>query len=341
MKILNLTREAAELQFHIEELAIFEKLLMEAHKQLRDVDFKERIRGISRDETLRLLSVIREIINSSRKRSVVISKNKFIQSIDLNGEQILFELTYKSLLGLRSILNELCYGICTTQNFYERIGVDKSSVSSLLDVIHFDLVEKMEEDMPETLIFKKSREIRNDLKLKPGNLEADLTSLEIRKECFLNLESSRTLSFSLSSLSSRKVFSGIQVVDNQLPRHPHLKVHSSGIQAIRNTDLIRLVAHLELALTSEISTTDLKNFTLEVYNSRRSFLFNVQIFPEENESEVDSFNLFFRFYPETFRGKKGGNKYLVSGVSNANDIYLFTSSVRDFLSRLPDADSVE
>jgi hypothetical protein len=184
MKILNLTREAAKLQLSIKELIILKNSLMEAYQQLTSADFRERIRGISKDESLQFANTIGEIITLFQQNSAFTLENQFIQSIQLIEDSIVLQLTYELLLGLRSILNELCHGISVVQDFQTKIGFDKASVSSLLDYIHFDIIQKMEEDTPQNLIFKKSREISNNLNLKITNWEMESFYPRLKTEFF-------------------------------------------------------------------------------------------------------------------------------------------------------------
>jgi hypothetical protein len=162
MKIINLTRENAQLQFSINELIIFKNLLTETCKRLPIADFQETIRGISRDESLELASTIDKIIDLSHQNYDFRLESHSIQVIQLIKNQVTLQLQYKIVLGLRSILNELCHGMYV-EDFQSPIEFDKTSVFNLLDSIHSNVVEKMGEDLPGNVIHKKTIEISNFL----------------------------------------------------------------------------------------------------------------------------------------------------------------------------------
>ena len=333
MKILNLTRETAELQLSINELVILKNSLIEADQQFTVADFKERIRGISKDESFQLASTIGEIINLSQHNSVFKSEYQFIQLIQLIENQVILRLPYRLLLGLRGVLNEFCHGIYV-QDLQAKLGFDKTSVSSLLDSIHFNVVQKMEEGTPQDLIFKKAREISNNLNLKHHNLEVNSSSPRIKKECILNFKSHLVLFF-LASLSNRKIFSGIQLAIGEPSHHADLFA-KSNVQKIRNSDLVRLVAYLELALASAIDDADLEKYTLSLFNSTKSHLFDIQVFsrPIGVEDKGD-LKIRFRLY-SGIQGDSVDNGCLdIEDMSSVDDIYSFTSSIRVFLSELP------
>lgn len=335
MKILNLTREAAELQLSINELVIIKNSLMEAYQQLTVADFRERIRGISKDDSLQFASTIGEIIDLFQQNSAFTPENQFIQSIQLIEDSVALQLTYELLLGLRSVLNELCHGIYVVQDFQNKIGFDKASVFYILDSIHFDIVQKMEEGIPQNLIFNKSREISKNLNLNLSNLEAKSLFPRVKTECVLNLKS-HLIVFFLASLSNRKIFSGIQIAIGK-PSHQPDSFTKSDVQGIRHSDLVRLVAYLELVLTSVISDADLEKFTLSLFDSTKNPLFDIQIFSRCIDSE--DLKIRFRLYPSIQKNNVNNRCSDIEDTSNVSDIYSFTLSIREFLSKLPKKES--
>jgi hypothetical protein len=70
-------------------------------------------------------------------------------------------------------------------------------------------------------------------------------------------------------LSNRKIFSGIKIAIGKQPHHADFLTQSDP-QGIRHSDLVRLVAYLELAATSAISNTDLEKFTLSLFDSKKN-----------------------------------------------------------------------
>lgn len=330
MKILSLTRETAQLQFSINELLILKNLLMEAYQQLTVADFQERIRGITRDESAQFATIIQEVIERSQKKQDFTQESQFIQSIHFIEDQVTVHLTYSRLLNIRSVLNEFCHGIYV-KDFQSKIGFDKSIVSSLLDSIHYEVVEKMEENTPENIIHTKTIEISNDLNLKITNLEIESLSPRLKRECILKFNS-HVIVFFLASQSNRKIFSGIQIAIGKTLYQTDLFTNSD-IQGIRHSDLIRLVAYVELALTSAISDSDLEKFSLSLFNSKKNPLLNIKIFPRYIKTE--KLKIRFRLYLG-INEYSTDNKYLdIEDTSSISEIYSFTSSIREFLSQLP------
>lgn len=333
MHILNLTREIAQLQFSIDELLMLKNLLMEAYQKLTVADFQERIRGITRDESIKFASTIGEVIDISQKTHKFCHKNRFIQSIQLIENQVTVDLTYTILVSIRSILNEFSNGIYV-EDFQSKIGFDKSSVSSLLDSIHFDVVEKMEEGTPESLIHKKTIEISNNLNLKITNLEMESLSPRLKKECILKLNS-HIIVFYLASQNNRKIFSGIQIAIGKTSHQTDLFTNSN-IQGIRHSDLVRLVAYLELALTSAINDADLEKFSLSLFNSKKNPLLSIQVVSRCLESEEKAYlKIRFRLYSMIQKNRVDNEYFDIEETSRVSDIYLFISSIKSFLSELP------
>jgi len=269
MRIINLTREVAQLQFSIDELLIIKNSLIEVYYQFSD--FKALIRGISKNECLPFAITIGEIIDCSQEKNGFNLKSPFIESIALSEGEFIIHLAYERLLGIGGILCEVCYGCI--KDFQSKTGFDRATVSYLLDSINDDVIHKMEEGRPETLIFNRGREISR--KLNFSNLEIKPFSPEIRKICVLKFNS-HTVEFFLVCQSRSKRFSRIMITISQTSYQVDLLV-KSNVQGVEYRDLIRLVSYLELVVTSVISDADLEKTTLSLRNSNWSNLLDIKV----------------------------------------------------------------
>jgi hypothetical protein len=139
----------------------------------------------------------------------------------------------------------------------------------------------------------------------------------------------------LASQNNRKIFSGIQIAIGKRSHQADLFAHSD-IQGIRHSDLVRLVAYLELALTLAISDADLEKFSLSLFNSKKNPLLTIQVVSRCIESEDQGY-LRIRFYLYSVIQKhRVDNECLeIEETSTTNDIYSFISSMKAFLSKLP------
>jgi hypothetical protein len=333
MNVINLNRETAELELSINELTILANSLKEAYKQLRTVDFEERIRGITKEETFQISNVIGKSINLLVLGSTSVSETHLISSIKLIGNKVRFQFTYKSILGIGSILNELYYGMFRVQDFRSSIGFDKSNVSSLLDSIHFDVVEKMQEGSPEDLICRKATEISNNLNLRTSSLESKSSSPELKTECILKFNS-HILVFFLASLTNRKIFSGIHIAIGKMANsHQAELLAKSNAQEIRHSDLVRLVAYLGLALKSAISNVDLERISLLLFDSKRNPLFDIKILSKC--IELDGLKIRFRLCLDVKENDTDRRYFDIEDTATRSDINSFVSSIQEFLSKLP------
>jgi hypothetical protein len=333
MKIIKLTNKTSELLFSLDELLILKNSLLEVYQQFTVNDFAALIRGISKDEALQFANLLRDIIYHYETGSNLASSDKLILSIQRTEEGVVLLLTYETLLGIRSILNVLYHRVCLKikdENFQLKIGFEPALVHSLLESIRCDVIEQIEKDHLETIIFNKSHEISNSLNLKHHNLSGDSLSPQIRKECRLQFQSHLILFLLFSQNKIRKVFSGIQILIGK-PSHHSVIFAKSNVGLIRHDDLVRLVAYLELALTAEINDSDLEEFVFSLFYAN-SHLLDIQALSRSIESEGEkNIKIRFRLYSPLKENNRDYEHLDIEDTLSTSNIYSFTSSIREFL----------
>lgn len=334
MKIIKLTKKTSELLFSLDELLIFKNSLLEVYQQFTVSDFAALIRGISKNESLQFANLLRDIIYHYQTGSNLPSSNKIIQSIQPTEEGVVILLSYEALLGIRSILNVLYHRVCLKikdEDFQVKIGFYPDQVHCLLDSICCNVIEPMEKDHLETIIFNKSQEISNNLNIKHHNLLKDSLSLQIRKECRLQFQSHLILFLLFSQNKLRKVFSGIQVLIGR-PQNHSVVFAKSNVGLIRHDDLVRLVAYLELALTPEINNADLEEFVFSLFYAN-SHLLDIQVLSRSIDSTGKTdIKIRFRLYSPIQDNNINDEHLDIEDTLNTSSIYYFTSLIREFLS---------
>jgi hypothetical protein len=331
MKILNLTREVVSLEFSINELIILRDSLITTQKLLDSSDFQARIRGFSKDQCLELAMSFGEILNSFDRNCNSRIESPFVRSINFAEDRIILQLTYHAILGLNCILNSLVNGnSIKDEDFQDRVGFDRASLEALLDSIHSNALDRMEEDMPETIIFKKVLEIFKEFKLEYRDFLSESLYARIKKDCQLNCHSQNII-FRLASLNDRKVCSGIQIGISQQV-HQETLFFRSKPQAIRHLFLVRLIAYLEQALASAIPAADLEIFKLALPNAKKNPLFEIRIHPIPSNSNEFAIQLSFE---RSFPNQSEDTQWVtIEDSTSTSQIYSFIASIREFLTEL-------
>ncbi len=336
MKIINSTNKTSEILFSIDELSIVKNSLLEVYNQFTANDFSALIPNISRNEAIQLNGVLEKIIDAYfHKYSLTIS-SQMIQSIQIKEKGVIFLLTYEILVGIRSILNVLYYGACIKiedSDFSQKIGFNRTDVFSLLDSIHKNVIEKMEENRLETLVFKKSREILKSLKSNHISSKINASDLQIRNKSQFQLQSHQIIFLLFTQNKTKQIFNGIQILINK-NLTPTVVFAKSNVGLIEYNDLFRLIAYLELAIEPTTNKIDLEEYIFSLFYTS-SPLLDLQVISHSLESEGErNIKLRFRLY-SPIQEDNIDNEYLeIVDTFNAGNIYSFTSSVRDFLLEL-------
>jgi hypothetical protein len=330
MKILNLTKKNAEIVISIDELLIFRNSLTEILDLCDESFFKERIEYLTKEEAFDIASILSRLVESLETQSQVLEKNRFIQLLKASGNSLSISVTFQGIIGIRNVLNELCNGV-KFDDFYEKIGSGRETIVILLHSLTLEVIQKMLESTPGTLISKKREELSKKLNFKRENLEASSSS-RLFRECILTLKS-HILLFGLSSLENRKIFSSIQTAfgSTEIQRGAFLK---SGSHAVRNYDLLYLTAYLELVLQLEIGDEDLKSYSLKTYDSRGNIPVELQVLQilHKNNEEAD---LRIRIKLALWDAKEGSERIIiVEDIASSSDVSFFISSIQDFLVEL-------
>lgn len=334
MKILSLDRDKAKLQFSIDELLILKNSLLEVYERFTVHEFTALIQGISNEDSVKLATLIENIINPIQKKYVSLPQNNFVLSTKLIEKSYIIQLSYESLLGLRGVLNVLINNVCVIDDFFLKIGFDRPQVSLLLDSIHFDVVEKMQKNRPEFVIHTRIMEISNKLNLKHYNLKVNSSRPRFTQECQLKV-GDYIFCFLLVSLKNRREFSGIQTSVKKLS-NGSISMESKP-QSIRNFDLIRLVSYLELVVESVITDEDLLNYSFAALDSIKKSIFDVQVVSRcMKYSNKESLNIRVKVY-NTNQENEISEQYLEAKDSLDSDkINSFVQSIKIFLSKLPE-----
>ena len=257
-----------------------------------------------------------------------------VPSIQSTTEGVAIELTYKSILGLRSVLNQVCHNRVPIQDFQVEIGFKKDTIFSLLDSLHSNVVEKMEESRPELILFTEVRKINKIYHLESVRVTDDSKISSIKKACMLILEEYR-LSFLLGVLKQKPPLYGrIQFIARSIlcPSTPFFK---SNVQGIMYSDLINLVAYLKLAVKSDFNSAAFETFTLNFVNSAREPLLETKIVSKTKWESEEYLKIRLRVYSGHQEKSKKHDYLEIQGTATNTNVQSFTSSIREFLSELP------
>lgn len=332
MKILTLTRLNTEIQFSINELVIIRNSLMEIYRQFKSIDFEERIRGLSREAFFELAKTFHDLTESSQESIKSTLNNDFFQVNQVFENQIYLKLTYQEVLSICSALNEICNGI-DLQDFQEKIESKKETVSTLLNTMHLEVVQRMQENTPENLIYKKKKEISKELNFSRDNLRSELPLPIFIRICQLKFKS-HILIFRFSSFKNRTIFSNIQIAFGEILASFD-SFAKSDLQFVRNNDLLSLIAYLELTADSVINNEDLTDFKLSIYNSKGSICFEIQVLPKTDISkEKENLKIRLNLPLRSLEDKDLINILEIEDVVAVNDINFFTQTIRGFLTEL-------
>lgn len=339
MEIINLNRQTCQIKFEPYELLILENSLLKVYQHFTVYDFEAVVRGISKDESLKLAQIIGEAVkHNQQNESCLELEKKSTFSIQLNQDKdrVILQLTYKSLLGLRSILNQVCHGGVPIQDFQVEIGFKRATIDSFLESISSNIVKKMEEDSPEQILFKEVVKTSKIFDIESIRLIEDPKILPIKKVCHLILEECK-FSLILGILKRKPpMYSIVQIIASTTLHPSNSPFFRSKVQAIRYYDLIHVVAYLKLALDSAFENTDLETFTLNLLNSGGEPLVDIQVLSQIIKSrEEDSLKIRFRMYLDTEEENKEPDYLEIKGTATASNIQSFISSIRDFISELP------
>jgi hypothetical protein len=336
MKIINFTNKTSEILFSVDELSIIKNSLLEVYNQFAVNDFATLIPNISKNEAIQLNGVLEKIIDAHLHKYDLMISSHMIQSIHIKEKGAILLLTYEVLVGIRSILNVLYHGACIKIedcDFSRKIGFNRTDVLSLLDSIRKDVIDKMEENRLETLVFKRSREILENLKSNYSRSNTNGVNLQIRNKCQFQLQSHQIIFLLSTQNKTNKIFNGIQILINK-NLTPAVFFAKSNAGLIRHNDLFRLIAYLELAIEPTTNKIDLEEYIFSLFYTS-SPLLDLQVISHSLESEGErNIKLRFRLY-SPIQEDNIDNEYLeIVDTFNAGNIYSFTSSVRDFLLEL-------
>lgn len=296
MKVLNLNRDITKILFFREELLILKNSLLTIQQQFTDYDFEALIQGISKEDSIEFWKMLENLLDYSQENYDLLLQKKLIFSIKLDKNNLVLELPYESILGLRDILNEFANNISMADDFWIRVGFDRTKVSSLLHLINSEVVRKMQERKPIFIIHRKSIEIREELNFKRDSLEKKSSEARMKKRCILH-SNQHQFSFLLVSMKNRRVSSGIQISIKETSSQTIIAQLTP--QLIDNSDLIRFISYLELLVKSEINKIDFLNYTLPTLNSKLKPLFDIQIDSNSTQDlEQELLGIYFKLYIE-------------------------------------------
>lgn len=189
MKILNLDRQMADIEFSLDYLKVIENSFVGICNQLTDNDFASIIWDISKEEAIEFTQTISIIIEKSLKNSFVLPTNPFIESLfKADNNKVVLRMPYRSIMGLYSILNEVYFGVYFKIADFEReIGITKTQFDSFLLFILHDIIEKMQEGSPSKLIYDRRKNVVQKINFNRDLLKKELLTSPIEKECILKL----------------------------------------------------------------------------------------------------------------------------------------------------------
>ncbi|MBE9041432.1 hypothetical protein IQ235_11635 [Oscillatoriales cyanobacterium LEGE 11467] len=340
MKVIDFNRQSAKIQFSIDELTILKNILFEASQNLDLCDIQKRINDIDKDEVDRLLKII-EIVYPYRfyPDSTILHNENLVRLTQITEEGIIFNLTYRALIGFRGYINELCHGMYAIKeaDFQSRISFEKFRAVSLLDSINMDVVKKMEEGTPSFLIFHRWIEIKNyHLNFSEKQTKDLPFDLNVRRKCILKLNSNY-LMFYIKGVSPKKhptmLYHGglLIAVSSDLEQY-RLYIKSRG-QAIKYDRLIHLVAYLELVITSKLNKADLEEYIWTIGTPQQTPLFKLQVIPKEF-GDREEMKINFKLLPNNQEEIGKGELLEIEDTASVSDIKLFISSICSFICEL-------
>lgn len=257
---------------------------------------------------------------------------KVIKIADAEAE---IQFTYRELLGLNGALKEICYGI-SVPDLESKIGLKKEKILALFNFIRFDIINNMEEKSIEKLIFNRAIEIQKKLNFKFSDIKIPRLSPQVRQECYFKI-GSRVVIFLLFSLKHSKRFSGIQILEVDLS-NPNKIIGKSSVQKIEIFDLLMLIAYFETYMNLIKSNNKLEEFILSIYNVDKQRIFDIRVLSVNITPENKEFlRIDFRLHSDIQEEKINLDNYLaIEALGSFEDIQNFTSSIRDFLTKLPE-----
>jgi hypothetical protein len=337
MKIINLSKEASQIQFTYDELLILQKSLLSVYQHFVDSDFKALILGISKENALKIAYIIGSLISQEHPETWLETDNKLISLIQVSKDRVILQLPYKSSLGLRSVLNQICHGLIPIQDFQLEIGFERETVDDIRKSLHLNVVEKMEEIRPERIVFSRFLELYKELNIEAVKLADFKDKISLSKN-LCKLEMGNQWFFLLIGVCKQRpdMFGIIQILTKPAS-HSSPSFAKSSVQAIKYENLVDIIAYLELALASAFDDTDLKIFTLNLLNSSGGEpLLDIQVLSKLlNFNEKDSLKIRLRMYLETEEENKTYDYLEIKGTATASNIKSFITSIRHFLSELP------
>jgi len=338
MNVLALTKNDARIQFSIDEVCILKKSLLAVHEYFSVNDFKEFIHGISKDETLELAQTLQKVVNSIKDSSNFLPESQLIQLIDLSENGLTCRLTYRVLIGLRSVLCEIAHNQIALHHpqVFEIFELNEEDLNILLHALNDDAIAKIREKTLAYAIHKKLLEILKDLKFQISNSEPNSSPSQIKQKCYLKLKS-HTVIFFLFTLKERTPSYTRIVVPKALDRSDIIA--ESTTHGIYNYSLLSLVAYLELIVTAEkISDSDLAEYSFYVHAkvTDPDPWIHVQVISKDIKSE-NRINLKIRFLLNSGKQPDPGKSeyWEVEESASAKDILSFTSSIKIFMSKFP------
>ena len=326
MKILNLNGEDVRILFSREELSILCDSLLEVYQQFTERDFKALIQNISKEDSIELKNSIESISSCTQANFEFLPQNKLIFLVDINKDSFVLQLSYKSVSGISSVLNTLLNEVyLDKEKFTTKVVKDKTKLSSLLHLINFEVLIKMEERIPKFIIHRKTQKILDELNFKRDNLEINSLEQRLKKRCTL-CSNNYQFSFLLVSMKNRRVASGIQISIKETSNQ--IIVSQSYPQLINNYDLIRFISYLELFVESVIQNANLLGYVLPILNSKLVSLLNIKIDSSHGEYEQNQLlKICFQLYTQK-------HSFEIEDIIIIEEINSFIQSIKTFLSKL-------
>ena len=192
----------------------------------------------------------------------------------------------------------------------------------------------MESGRPELILFKDVIKIDKIYDLESVRVTDDPKISSIKKACQLILEEYRFSFLPGVWKQLPPMYGKIQFIARSIlcPSEPFFK---SNVQGIMYSDLIYLVAYLELALNSAFNSAAFETFTLDFVNSVREPLLETKIVSNTKWESEEYLKIRLRVYSGHQEESKKHDYLEIQGTATTTNVQSFTSSIRDFLSELP------
>jgi len=187
------------------------------------------------------------------------------------------------------------------------------------------------------LIKDRKKNIINDMGLNlinfsPANHEEFLALPPSQEECInLDLEQGPLKFFFISGvLNNNFRISLFASVASLVQKSKKIKKTSTSLSIINLFDLIELIACLEVFIDLFKENITFKPYTFTINSIENYDIFQIEILPERPSKNRQTLTFNFRLSLKEYEDKE--NKYIVlQKVTNFDNIFSFTSSIRKFL----------